>query len=330
MPCYYAQSVRLAVASIRRFEIYSKRARFLSMSIFKKIFVAIDFSPVSDEALRHADKRAKSAGAQLAVCHVVPNDLRSDLLFPHISRIAALQIPLEMNQVADEVSMRVTDVTGRASSDFEVITDDGPPHALILKRAEEWMADLIVMGSQGQNSTGDAVLGSVTSSVLRHAHSPVLIVRAGKHSRSIVAGTDFSDPSLPAIKAAAEEAERTGSQLTVVHSLDLIWSPASYPAMAFGGAPFNMSQDQIQELEGIAKERLDDSLAKAGISGNTLVTTGPAGDALINVANSENSELIVVGTTGRTGIPRALLGSVAETVAKKAPCSVLVVRQHPE
>jgi len=186
------------------------------------------------------------------------------------------------------------------------------------------------MGSHGQNSTGDAVLGSVTSSVLRHAHSPVLIVRAGKHSSSIIAGTDFSDPSLPAVKAAAEEAVRTGSQLTVVHSLDLIWSPASYPAMAFGGAPFNMSQDQIGELEVVAKERLDESLTKAGITGNTLITTGPAGDALVNVAVAENSELIVVGTTGRTGIPRALLGSVAETVAKKAPCSVLVVRQHPK
>jgi nucleotide-binding universal stress UspA family protein len=316
--------------SIRRIETGSKRASFSGMSTFTKILVAIDFSAVSDEALRQADKRAQSARAKLAVCHIVPNDLRSDLLFPHISRIAALKIPLEMNQVADEVSTRVMDITGRASGDFEVITDDGPPHALILKRAEEWMADLIVMGSQGQNSTGDAVLGSVTSSVLRHAHSPVLIVRAGKHASSIIAGTDFSDPSLPAVKAAAEEAQRTGSQLTVVHSLDLIWSPASYPAMAFGGAPFNMSQEQIQELENIAKERLDESLAKAKITGNTLVTTGPAGEALINVASAENSQLIVVGTTGRTGIPRALLGSVAETVAKKAPCSVLVVRQHPE
>ncbi len=300
------------------------------MSIYKKIFVAVDFSPISDEAIRQAHQRAQSEGAQLAVCHVVPNDLRTDLLFPHISRIAALNIPLEMNQVADEVSTRVMDITGRTGNDFTVFTDDGPPHALIVKRAEEWKADLIVMGSEGENSSDDAVLGSVTSSVLRHAHSPVLIVRSGNRSRSIIAGTDFSDPSLPAVKAAAEEANRTGAQLTVIHSLDLIWSPAAYPALAFGGAPFNMSDAQIEELEVVAKTRLDESLAKAGIAGNTLVTTGPAGEALINVANGENAELIVVGTTGRTGIPRALLGSVAETVAKKAPCSVLVVRQHAE
>src|SRR5262245_8651685 len=100
------------------------------MPIYEKIFVAIDFSPVSDEALRQAHKRAQAEGAQLAVCHVVPNDLRNDLLFPHISRIAALNIPLEMNQLADEVATRVIDVTGSTSGDFTVITDDGPPHAL--------------------------------------------------------------------------------------------------------------------------------------------------------------------------------------------------------
>src|SRR5215831_1889400 len=147
------------------------------METFKRIFVAVDFSTISDEALRQADKRQHPEGAQLAVCHIVPNDLRNDLLFPHISRIAALKIPLEMNQVADEVATRVMDLTGRAGGTFDVITDDGPPHALIVQRAEKWNADLIVMGSHGQNSSGDAVLGSVTASVLRHAHSPVLIVR---------------------------------------------------------------------------------------------------------------------------------------------------------
>src|SRR5437764_11778615 len=116
----------------------------------RKVFVAIDFSSSSDEALRKAHERAASAGAKLAVCHIVPNELRSNLLFPHISRIAALKLPLATKHIAEAASQRVTEITGRSAEDFELFVDDGKPQALIVARAEEWLADLIVMGRHGQ------------------------------------------------------------------------------------------------------------------------------------------------------------------------------------
>src|SRR2546425_3059936 len=299
------------------------------MDNFRKLFVAIDFSPSSDEALREAHNRALSTRARLAVCHVVPNELRSNLLFPHISRIAALKFPLEEKKIAEAASARVSEVTGRTGEEFELIVDDGTPQALILNRAEEWGADLIIMGSHGQTSAADALLGSVTDSVIRHAHCPVLIVRRGGSGRRILAGTDFSDPSLPAIEAAVDEAKRVGGELTVIHVLDLVWAPAAYPALAFGGAPFNISAEELKELEVAATQRLEESLKHFNVAGETLVTTGSAGAALIDVASERKADLVVVGTIGRTGLRRALLGSVAETVARRAPCSVLVVRQHP-
>jgi nucleotide-binding universal stress UspA family protein len=185
------------------------------------------------------------------------------------------------------------------------------------------------MGSHGQTSASDALLGSVTDSVIRHAHSPVLIVRPGGPVRRILAGTDFSDPALPALKAAADEAKRVGAELTVVHVLDLVWSPLAYPALAFGGAPFNISEEQLKELEIVATQRLEEHLKQLNVSGDTVVTTGSAGEALIDIASEQKAGLVVVGTIGRTGLRRALLGSVAETVARRAPCSVLVVRRHP-
>ena len=104
----------------------------------------------------------------------------------------------------------------------------------------------------------------------------------------------------------------------------------AYPSMAFGGEPFNISPDQIQELETIAAQRLEESLKLLDITGDRLVTRGPAGTALIEIASERKADLIVVGTVGRTGLRRALLGSVAETVVKGAPCSVLIVRLHPK
>lgn len=300
------------------------------MDNFRKLFVAIDFSPSSDEALRQAHERAASTGAQLAVCHIVPNELRSNVLFPHITRVAALQIPLDVKRIAEEASARVTDITGRSEGEFELFVDDGTPQALILEHAEQWLADLIIVGSRGQTEAAGVLLGSVTESIIRHAHCPVLIVRSAERTRCIVAGTDFSDPALPAVKAAAEEAGRVGGKLIVVHSLDLVWSPAAYPAMAFGGSPFTISSDQIKELGTVATERLEEFLKQSNIEGETVVATGSAGPALISVASEQKADLLVVGTIGRTGLRRALLGSVAETVAREAPCSVLIVRRHPE
>lgn len=299
------------------------------MDNFKKLFVAIDFSPASDEALREAHERATSAGAQLAVCHVVPNELRSNVLFPQDTSSAALQFPLEMKKIGEAAVARIADVTGRTEQEYQFFLDDGTPDALILHHAEEWLADLIVVGSHGQTSAAGTPLGSVTDSVLRHAHSPVLVVRLGKRTGSILAATDFSDPSMPALKAAANESERTGEPLIVVHSLDLVWSPLAYPAMAFGGAPIDVSPQEVEKLNVAATARLEDSLKRLSIRGETVVATGAAGTVILQIATERNARLIVVGTVGRTGLRRALLGSVAETVVRNSTCSVLVVRQHP-
>jgi len=300
------------------------------MHNFRRLFVAIDFSPDSDEALRQAHERAESTGAQLAVCHIVPNHLRSNLLFPHISRIAALNVPMELSEFTSTVSTRVSEITGRTEGQFELIVDDGTPQASILSHAEEWKADLIFMGSHGETSAADALLGSITNSVLRHAHCPVLVVRPGKITRQIITGTDFSEASWVAVKAAAKEAARISATLTIVHSLDLIWTPVSYPLLAFGGTPIEMSGEQIHELKTIAEQRLDEFLKQSHIAAETLVTVGSAGSSLIEIASEKKAQLLVVGTVGRTGLRRALLGSVAEAVARGAPCSVLIVRNNSD
>jgi nucleotide-binding universal stress UspA family protein len=186
---------------------------------------------------------------------------------------------LELKHIAEAATARVTEITHRTRDEFELIVDDGTPQALILTHAEEWLADLIIVGSHGQTSAANALLGSVTDSIIRHAHCPVLIVRSGKRTGRILAGTDFSDPALPALKAASDEASRVGGQLTVLHSLDLVWAPVANPAMAFGGAPFTVSPDQIKQLEAVATERLEESLKKLKVTGDTLVTNGPAGMA---------------------------------------------------
>ena len=297
------------------------------MHPYAKIFVAIDFSTGSDEALRQAHERASSTGAKLAVCHIIPNELRSNLLFPHLSRAAALEVPAETQRASDAVANHIEKITGLSRDDVTILVDHGTPYAEILKAAESWKADLIVIGSHGMTSSAGVLLGSVTHKIIRSAHAAVLVVRKTGPG-AIVAGTDFSDPALPAIEAAVAESRRTNRALTVVHSIDLVFPAATHAGLGFGAPIPPLTDADYAALKQAAHDRLRQALKKFGASGETLVVMGPAGPALVATAKNLNAGLLVVGTIGLTGLSRMLLGSVADAAASEANCSVLITRLH--
>jgi len=157
---------------------------------------------------------------------------------------------------------------------------------------------------------------------VRFAHCPVLVVRPKTGSKRIVAGTDFSDPALPAFQAACDEARRIDRWVTLVHSVEL----PVLPVEGFGPTGAGAWGTALDELEADATRRLKATVEACGVQGNYRITHERSAAALIRVAEECNADLLVVGTRGRTGIKRVLLGSVAEAVVRAAGCSVLVVR----
>lgn len=141
--------------------------------------------------------------------------------------------------------------------------------------------------------------------------------------RRIVVGTDFSEPSLPALKAAASAARREGASVFLAHVIDPL--PHIGP-----GLDAVMGTDSLREgMEEYAKKHLRDLRESlfVDIEVETHILYSPnAGMAMTDFAERVNADLIVVGTHGRNGIQRLMLGSVAEKVTRLAPCSVLVVR----
>ena len=141
----------------------------------------------------------------------------------------------------------------------------------------------------------------------------------------ILLAVDDSKSSESAVRDVIERIQREGSEVLVFHAV---------PPVAVS-APPQMSPGYAPELEEAAKQgrALVDSIAQtlrhAGWKAETAVVSGDIREAIVDRAAAWNADLIVLGTHGRRGASRFLLGSVAESVARHAPCSVKIVRDRP-
>ena len=289
------------------------------------ILVATDLSPAADEALRQGHERAL-AGTRLVVCHVIPSFSPVPGLSPEVDEPMSVQFLEVRRQIAEEVVRRTISVTGRKTADFDVLLEEGNAYAAIVRRAEECGADLLVVGSHGATGLTRVLLGSVADKVIRYAHCPVLIARPGnKLTRRILVATDLSEPSFPAVAAAAREARRTDAALTIVHCIESVTSIHGFEL----GGMWPREEEHSKEHEQLrlkAHVKLDDVLAQHEVTGDRRVVAGSPVAAIMSVCDELRPDLLVVGTRGRTGLRRVILGSVAEAVARLAPCSVLIVR----
>ena len=146
----------------------------------------------------------------------------------------------------------------------------------------------------------------------------------------ILLATDFSDDSINARHFAEELARKFSSEVIVLH-VDQPMAPVMVSEL---GPAFDVgAMNQIAEEQRLAAQREIDrivtQLRDAQIKARSLLRVGAPFVEIIHAAQTENVDLIVVGTHGRTGLAHVLLGSVAERVVQKAGCAVLTVR-HPD
>jgi nucleotide-binding universal stress UspA family protein len=143
-------------------------------------------------------------------------------------------------------------------------------------------------------------------------------------SRVILHPTDFSPASRPAFARALAEARDAGGELVLVHVLSAV--------TPFVGDEFMSPQtyaDVHASMQAYGQKQLDKLVAKAkaaGLRARGLLLEGAPADAIVRTARRTRANVIVMGTHGRTGLARLLMGSVAQHVVGTAPCPVLTVR----
>lgn len=293
-----------------------------------RIAVGIDFSDESDLALRHAAMLARRAGAHLILVHVVPlpAHLVEDSSYDPLFRASTLAADLSARQRVDagellqEVASRCREI---GASCEPLLVDDNPSDGLA-RAAEDMGADLLVLGSHGRSGLKRFLLGSVAERAVRAAHCDAIIARgpveaaAGDGYRRIVVGTDFSPHAEGALLAASAVAA-ADAIIEVVHC----WQTPVLPA----GIPVGPMRADIEKNVAEAGARLIARHRELGSRLRFHPVEAAAGEGLTTRAAEIEADLIAVGSHGRRGVKRWLLGSIAEVTVRHAPCSILVSRQ---
>jgi nucleotide-binding universal stress UspA family protein len=284
------------------------------MARFRKLLVALDDSESSAHALRESLRFARGERCPVLAAAVVP-PYRGDLRLVGVQSIrAVLREPCEKalaraRQVAD----------GEVGTSLRTACLEGEPHEEIVSLAEAEGCDLIVMG-RGDDALDRFVMGSLTARVIGYSERDVLVVPQGTAIgwRELLLATDGSTFSERATERAVDIAKSYSGHLSILAATDLA-------CQLYAESP-EVGEDLIEKARGTveAGSKLADG---SGVTAECHVREGLAYKAIIELATEKKVETVIMGSHGRTGLRRLLMGSVVEKVIGHAPCPVLVVKR---
>jgi nucleotide-binding universal stress UspA family protein len=205
----------------------------------------------------------------------------------------------------------------------------GEPYRTIVDYAETYDIDLVIMPTHGRRGLQRFLLGSTTERVVRRSEVPVLTVRPDDDVtvrypyRTVLIPTDGSDPANAALDVGLDVADAAGAAVHLLSVVDV----TSLGVDVRADIQVDTLEESATELVGTAAERA----STAGIDPVTAVEFGGSIPRVIRSYVADHDvDLVVVGTHGRTGFDRYVLGSVAEALVRTAPVPVLTVRGPAE
>lgn len=285
----------------------------------ERLLLATESSEFSEGAIREAIRLAKRCGSKLTALSVIESN-------PEFGSVA----PAVLEKMEKAVQQHLGDVQARAKKEgvaCEIAVHEGEDsYKYIIDEAVARKSTMIIMGRRGRKGFRRLVMGSTTAWTIGHAPCSVMVVprAALVDFKSIVVATDGSKYSTAAASEAIGIAKRNNAKLTV---LAVVPADIAMPTdIDFAALQREKLADQeMQSAEKNAKA-VKEAAQKAGVDVQAFVMSGKPADAIIEIAKDKSADLVVVGSHGRTGLDRLLMGSVAERVIVLATCAVLAVK----
>ena len=284
-----------------------------------KLLMALDGSTGSDTVVREVASRPWPAGSECCVLTAI------DPFFFTKAPLPLKEAKTDAQRTLDGYAENLKATGMRLST--EILLEN--PRRGIPKAASEWKADLIVMGSHGTGAFVRLLMGSTAQAVLRHAGCSVEIVREGHRKNGgmhVLVPTDGSDCAEGALRAVAARPWPEGTEIRVICVPEVPVLAGAYPYY-----PPEVVLEVATTNEAHAKEAVQkgaEILKKAGlcVSEEVMEPRESPVRAVLGMADLWSADLIVMGSHGRRGFDRYVIGSVSESVALHAHCSVEVVR----
>lgn len=293
-----------------------------------RILCPVDFSEPSRHALEHAVALARWYESEVVALHVLhtPFAPQPPILFAEFSERAMQLADVESRQA--EIRKWLSPVQ-QAGVNVDVVLDEGDPAARIIAQAKAQNASLIAMGTHGLTGFERAMLGSVAEKVLRRAACPVLTVPPTSVTQAkvpytrILCPVDFSDSSLASVRFAASLAEEADAKLTILHVFD--WPDDDDLILSRVDAE---KFRQLAEEQGRSRlESLVTGEMRTWCKPTTKIDYGKPYRQILQTAEEDEMDVIVIGVRGRNPIDLTLFGSTTNQVVRRASCPVLTL-QH--
>jgi nucleotide-binding universal stress UspA family protein len=278
---------------------------------FSKILVCTDGSPASAGAINAALRLAQTGAGKIFLLEVIFYPAGYELQSPDAFNPPVINLEMmeaQESAVKERMEKQKAEAAKLGVTLETRIRTSPSPHEGIMEEAQELQPDLIIMGRRGFTGLTRLLMGSVTARIIGHSPCHVLVApqEAILSFEHLLIATDGSPFSEAAWEAALSLAKIMGSAVTAV-------------SVAADDRDIAGATKTVKTLESTAQAQ--------GIALDTMIPTGRADEAIVNAAIFKNASLIVVGSHGRTGLKRLLMGSVAEGVVSHARCPVLVVKK---
>ncbi|MBI4682919.1 MAG: universal stress protein [Nitrospirae bacterium] len=284
------------------------------MARYRKILVAVDGSDSSRNAFCQACKIVRDDKSWITVITVIPL-YQDQIEVLSIKEKVARKLREEGEKIISEIG-----VLARQEDVFiRTYVEEGVPFQSIIDFAEDGGYDLIVTGRHGITRFEKALIGNVAARIIGHSSRDVLVIPGNSSVgwNSIVFATDGSRYSSAAADKAMDLAKSYNGNIKVICSVDV--------TDEFLAQAPEVVERMVKEAK-VFTQAIKEKADALNINIETFVREGETFRVITDLAKQANADVIVMGSHGRTGIKKILMGSVTEKVIGYAPCPVLIVR----
>jgi nucleotide-binding universal stress UspA family protein len=294
---------------------------------FKNILCATDFSDFSNHTVSYGVALAKEFEAKLFICHVI--DLSSVAIYGEFQ----LDPVGQQNRIMEDANAQLEDLTGNQPVAWEPLITVGKPADEIARAVEEKEIDLVITATRGRSGLKRIILGSVTERLMRTLACPLLVMSSPEHDpvgtadrefklKKILVGCDFSPDSGQAFNHGLSLAQEFQSELHLAHVIE----PPAQPDLLKGetSVTFEIREDYRDLLTNKLKDMVPEE-AGNWCTPQTSLLEGQPYEELVNYAESNDIDMIVLGVRGHGLVKTLFLGSTTDRVVRRSPCPVLSV-----